>query len=326
MRAGPAVPICFIAAWNPGQRNPSVNLMNDMPLIGPGIEPFDWTVEPGGWFAAYSNLTSQASIFFSRGAPMLLQISQGAPITSTMPRILGYFNASTAEISAGQELVYELAQLGCSLKTSVKSLNDVTSLVDYLAAPTGLTVIRGTRRQGPAYAGLLEMLPDVKDQVVEVTVGAHPDPEMQLPLRSCGFNRRWTVGNWQVAGFAGAGHYKDDAGGGTSGNGRYTELGIDDLNCTHVPIYVGRSPHTQMLIGHPVVAVGVGASNLFIQVTRLLLLNGSLIFHVAVNNPTNEAVAVTLTSAGFSGGHAVTVLSQPTRTVTVQAGEHIVIQ
>jgi hypothetical protein len=240
--------------------------MNDMPKVGPGIEPYDWVVETGGWLAAYSNMTSQASIFFSRGAPMLLQISQGLPVTSTMPRLLGHFNASTAVISAGEELVYELAQLGTSLKTSIKSLNDVTALVDYLAAPTGLTVVRGTRRQGPAYAGLLEVLPDATDNVAEVKVGAHPDPEMLLPLRGCGFNRRWTVGHWQLTGFAGAGHYKDDARGGASGNGRYTELGVDDLNCTHVPMYVGRAPRTELLVGHPVVALGAGASELFIQV------------------------------------------------------------
>ena len=220
--------------------------------------------------------------------------------------------------------------MGTSLKTRIATRDDVTAIVDYLQAPTRLNAIRGTRHHhdGPAFVGLLELLPDAKDGVTEIAVGTHPDPEMQLPVHTCGFNRRWMVSNWQVAGFAGAGHYHDDAKGGTTGNGRWTELGLDDLNCTHVPIYVGRAPRTQIVIGHPVIALGstIGANDLFIQVTYLLLPNGSKVFHVAVNNPTDSDVTATLTSAGFGGGNAVAVMAPPTQVVTLAAGEDRVIQ
>jgi hypothetical protein len=63
-----------------------------------------------------------------------------------------------------------------------------------------------------------------------------------------------------------------------------------------------------------------------IQVTHLLLINGTTMFHVAVNNPTDETVTALLSSAGFSGDNVVTVMTRPTQTVTLHAGEYRVIQ
>ena len=85
--------------------------------------------------------------------------------------------------------------------------------------------------------------------------------------------------------------------------GGYTELGVDAQNFTHVPMYTGRAPRTHMRVGHPVVATGgAGAELVFIQVTRLLTPADAVgvkqhVFHVAVNNPADEAVSVTLTSS-----------------------------
>ena len=67
-------------------------------------------------------------------------------------------------------------------------------------------------------------------------------------------------------------------------------------------MYTGRAPRTHMRVGHPVVASGTGAELLFIQVTRLLTPADAVgvkqhVFHVAVNNPTDGAVSVTLTSS-----------------------------
>ena len=280
---GPSVPVCFVGGQNPGQSAPIVSEMAEMPPVGPGVEPFHLAIEPGGWFAAWSNESAQASIFFSRGGlPMDLQISRASPVTSTRPILMAAINSSTAAVAAGETWVYELAQLGTSLRTNVSSLADVTAIVEYLNAPTGLSIVRGTRRTGPSFAGLLEVLPDATDGVAEVAVGGHPDPAMLLPMRGCGLNRRWTVGLWQVSGFGGAGHYT------AAGEGRYTELGVDELNCSHVPLYTGRAPRTHVVLGHPVVARGAGSEDIFVQVTRLRLINGSMTFSVAANNPTGR--------------------------------------
>ena len=103
------------------------------------------------------------------------------------------------------------------------------------------------------------------------------------------------------------------------GCNKFTVLGVDSENATAVPLYVGLAKKTHVRIGHPVVATGEGAAEMFIQVTRLRVTNGSTLFHVAVNNPTQKAATVHL-SASFPE-----VGLQP-KSVTLQPGEHRVVQ
>lgn len=150
-------------------------------------------------------------------------------------------------------------------------------------------------------------------------MGGHPDPNMLLPLRVGGFRRRWTVGLWQDAGWVTTDPlYQDEPGGG------YTELGLDAHNYTHVPLYTGRAQLTRVRVGHPVVAVGSGADQLFVQATRLLTPPDAVgvrryQFHVAVNNPTFATVSVTLKSSFSEVG-------MPPQTLTLDPGEHRVLQ
>ena len=220
-------------------------------------------------------------------------------------------------------LVIELAQMGMSLRTAVASLADVLEIVRYIQEPTGLEIRMGERQTGAAATGLLEVLPHKASYMAEILVGPHPDANMLLPLRVAGFNRRWTVGLWQIAGFrtstAITAHYGN-------GTGRYSELGLDDYNATHVPLYTGRAPHgrTHVRVGHPVVATGLGADQLFIQVTHLLIPGPSgggtaTVFHVAVNNPTDNFVTATLASSFAEA-------KLPTQNVCLAPGEHMVLQ
>ena len=107
----------------------------------------------------------------------------------------------------------------------------------------------------------------------------------------------------------------------SNGTEVYTELGICDRNKTHVPLYVGRAP-THVLIGHPVVAVGPGADDLFVQVTRLrVTATQRAIWHIEINNPMDEPVIVKLHSSFPS-----VVLSDGNRVHTVEGGGRLVVQ
>jgi hypothetical protein len=111
-----------------------------------------------------------------------------------------------------------------------------------------------------------------------------------LPLRVGGFVRRWTVGLWQVTGYV-VGHYGQ-------GENRYSELGLDAHNFTHVPLYTGLAGSTHVRVGHPVVATGDGADRVFIQVTNVRLENSTDLFHVSLNNPTDAPITLVV-SSGF---------------------------
>ena len=132
-----------------------------------------------------------------------------------------------------------------------------------MRATFGLTLLRGVRRTGPSFAGLVELLPD-KNYVAEAVVLAHQDPMMVLPVRVGKLVRRWTVALHQIQGYC-LGHYG-------SGKNRWTELGLDADNNTHVPLYTGRANRTHVRIGHPVIGVGAGAEQCFIQCTRVRVL------------------------------------------------------
>jgi len=125
-------------------------------------------------------------------------------------------------------------------------------------------------------------------RAAEILVGGHPDPSMVLPLRLGGLKRRWTVAVQQLEGWVNAIEKNQ-----TSGESvLYSELGIDAQNYSAVPVYVGRAPRTHLRIGHPVVAAGRDAEQIFVQVTKLHLAAGKFMFHVALNNPLERSVDV----------------------------------
>ncbi len=77
----------------------------------------------------------------------------------------------------------------------------------------------------------------------------------------------------------------------------YRPLGVDREGRAYVPLYISQALRTHVVVGHPVVA-SEGGKSLFIQVTPLngppLAEDGTLRWHVSVNNPTGETVTATL--------------------------------
>jgi hypothetical protein len=145
------------------------------------------------------------------------------------------------------------------------------------------------------------------------STAANPAAEaLLLPLRVGPFKQsRWTVGLLQLAGYT-VGYYG-------SGANRYTSLGLDDEGFAYVPLYAGRAPLTHVVVGCPVTAKGAGAEDLFIQVTHVD--ENPQVWHVEVNNPTDQAITVTFhNDMKLPGFPAIT-----TAPVTVVAGGIVVL-
>ena len=301
--------------------SPAVTMMHGLVPAGGANQSF--AIPTGGWFAGFApGATAQTSIYFNRGRPILLR----AMAPRSGGNLLVVTVANLSAVAAGDKVTVELAQFGTSLHTDVGSLADVQALVQWISKPDGLQVLRGTRQLAAAHAGALEFSPD-KDSVCEIVVGASKDENMMSAVRVAGLNRRWTVGMYQDAGYPGFGQqydrWKDWQGHCASwavGCNRYTVLGLDATNTTNVPLFVGLAPQTHVRIGHPVVARGAGAEQVFIQATHVRAANGSTLWHVAVNNPTERHLAGLQLSASFPE------VAMASRAVSLAPGEHRVLQ
>jgi hypothetical protein len=181
----------------------------------------------------------------------------------------------------------------------------------YLSNPTGMQLVRG--KQSANDGGLLELLPD--NHAVELTIPKPEGVQITVPVRISGFNKRWTVGNYQVEGYRT--HYY------SKGNSGWTELGLDFEGRAYVPMFVSQAPKTHMKIGHPIVADEAG-KDIFIQVTRLnngqAEKDGAPAWHVSVNNPTDAVVTTTLKRTMDLPG-----LDFEEQKVTVKPGEYKVL-
>ena len=282
-------------------------------------------IPTGGWFAGWSsNGTAQTTIYFNRGVPLLFDALAPGPPTGGNLIHLKIANISGI-VDAGTKVAMEMGSFGTSLTGKpINTLGDIQEIVEWLTNPDGLRVLRGKRQVGPEFAGMLELLPD-PSYVAEVVIGACGDENMQNVVRVSGLQRRWTVALLQDAGYHGVGNHYDhgdwkghckDV---TLGCNLYTVLGFDKFNVTAAPLYVGLALKTHVRIGHPVIATGRGAEEIFIQVTHIRIKNGTTLYHVAVNNPTTTTLMVHL-SASFSE------VNLAPHTVMLQPGEHLNVQ
>lgn len=239
-------------------------------------------ISAGGWWAAWApNESTNSHVWFNRGAAVRIDVRASSGTD--------FFTVSSAaqnvSVSAGTRLEpFEFAQLGISMTQPIHTLSDVTDLIAWLDAPTGLSLSKGSRPSKRS-TGLFELAVDPSTFVTSMSVGQHPATDMMLPLHVSGLHHRWSVGMWQHTGYS-MGHY-------SNGSDVYTGLGLDDFNSSFVPLYVGRAPRHNITIGHPVIAVGQDAEELVIQVTRI---NASVAhsqspwpgWHVSVNNPLED--------------------------------------
>ena len=236
-------------------------------------------ISTGGWWAAWSPTQSTNShVWFNRGAAVRIDVraSSGTDFFTVSS------SAQNMSVLAGTRLEpFEFAQLGISMTQPIHTLGDVTDLIAWLDAPSGLSLSTGSRTNRSS--GLLELEVDPLAFVTSVEVGQHPAIDMMLPLHVSGLRHRWSAGMWQHTGYS-MGHY-------SNGSDVYTGLGLDDFNSSFVPLYVGRAPRHHVTIGHPVIAIGQDAEELVIQVTRI---NASVAkapwpgWHVSVNNPLED--------------------------------------
>jgi hypothetical protein len=213
-------------------------------------------------------------------------------------------------VSAGDSLVVEFAQVGLSLLAPpTTSTAAVLALRQYID-DTQLTITQGSRLTDATAKGLLEVMLDAKSGVAALSVPKAAEVPTLFPLRFKVLNPRWTVGLLQKHGYT-IGHYHRD------GVDRWTALGISLDGHSHAPLYTGMAAGpTDVSVGHPVIAAGTGAEQLFIQVTNV----GNQTWHVALNNPTDAPI-----SAVLSSGMGISQLRVPTGAVVVPAGGWVVL-
>ena len=284
-----ATPVIFVVETADGIREIDLTQLS-------GWEKF--ILPKGSWFAFYSPQLSNTHLFVNREKTLILEITAfGA----------GRFYADMAgkSVKKGDTYTYELFSITFPVDVEVKTADQLISTIDYLAKPTGMSIIKGQRIDS---GGLIEIAPT--EYIVEAVF---PKPEVKtnltLPLRIRGLNYRWSVGLLQKEGYV-----KGDYG---AGKNRYRPLGIDVYGNAYVPIYVDYAEETNIIAGHPVVA-DKGGESLFIQVTHVN--EKPQRWHVSVNNPTDKAITTTLRQTMALPG-----LDFQTQVVTVPEGGYTVL-
>ena len=104
---------------------------------------------------------------------------------------------------------------------------------------------------------------------------------MDLCHAGGGRTGNWTVGQLQLEGYS-QGFY-------TKGRNVYRQLGLDDRDLAHLAVYSGQARNTHNVVGHP---VQCDNPKLIIGVTQLSV--KPCRYHIAVNNPTDDAIKTTL--------------------------------
>ncbi len=256
-------------------------------------------LRPGDWIAYFSPNLASATLLINRANPVTWELHGNHQQVTT--------NMGGLQAAPGMTYAWELFAASAMVSVPIRSVDDVTARLSYLANPTGMQIRQGTRVESP---GFIELDPGIA-KVVEVSMPRPQTPlYLTVPLRIPNLNRRWTAGLWQIDGYV-----KGDYG---KGQNRYRPLGIDDYGFAYVPLYVDKADPTHVVAGHPVTANGAGR-DLFRQVT--LLRENPHQWHIAVNNPTDKPITTTLES------HMdLPNLVLPQGPLTIAPGEHRVIR
>jgi len=261
-------------------------------------------LDTGGWFAMYSSELCNTQLFINRGDPVFLDLNEVRAFWVEV-----WADMQTRPVKPGDTYRAEFFTMTWPLDQVLTDARQIADVVAYLTDPTGLELKRGKRGECPG--GILELVPD--DHAVELAVPRPKGFQVNLPMRVSGFNRRWTVGHYQIAGHRT--HYYSAKPSG------WRELGLDFAGRAYVPLYVSMAPRTHCTVGHPVVADPRG-KDLFIEVTRIN--DGSKdkpsAWHVSVNNPTDKPVTTTLRRVMSLPG-----LAFEKAALTIQPGEYRVV-
>ncbi|HEY3415859.1 MAG TPA: hypothetical protein VGM23_03150, partial [Armatimonadota bacterium] len=262
-------------------------------------------LETGDWFALFSGQPANTHLFINRGAPVYMDAN---PNTNYWLQLWADVNKKPVKV--GDTYDTEFFNITWPMSERIIDAKTIANVVGYLEKPDGLQITRGTQANSPG--GLLELTPD--NYAVELAIPKPKDlPTLTVPVRVSGFNKRWSIGLYQVDGYRT--HYYSKA------NSGWRALGLDNDGRAYAPLYVSKAANTRVMIGHPVVADAAG-KDLFIQTTRI---NDGLdgkppLWHLSVNNPTDKPVTTTLKRAMDLPG-----LDFTEQTLTLQPGEYRVI-
>jgi hypothetical protein len=257
----------------------------------------EMVIETGGWFGLWSPAVSNAQLFSVRGAALRVRVIAPRHDPAWFTVTAAATNAtSSLVVNTGDTFVTELAQLGLSLTSQLPSVDSLIQLHDFLRNPP-ITVMSGPQLECALICD--SVVNRSSNFTTELLAPRYVgDRDMMLPLRVGGLNPRWSAGLWQKHGFPGSA-------GAIYGNGtdRYTALGVEEGGGrAFVPLYVGEAA-TRVVVGHPVIADGDRADELFIQVTHVDA-SPSSVWHVSLNNPTNATIRamvhVAMTPARFA--------------------------
>ncbi len=241
------------------------------------------TVAKGQWLAFLSKDAAFNTMLLSNhGDPMRFSFSKNSQgsgeyvFETELP-------PERREFAEGEKLVTNLLAFSWPKNEPIRNPEELEKALKYILSPTGLEITRGKRTDG--WPLLIEVIAD--RFVAELLIPREPKDivPVNLPVRISGLNPRWSAGLFQISGENGLEYY---------GPGRevFRPLGLDPEGRAYFPLFASRYDMTHVVAGHPIVASGTNADQLFIQV---IALKGPQegqpgLWNVTVNNPTDQPI------------------------------------
>lgn len=270
-----------------------------------GTAPITERVETGSWFGYCSDETFNGVLFINRGEPVFVHVDYKSD-ASFRGRVTADLVGQVLE--AGDSMHYELFSVNESIDMEDRGAGRFKRVVKYLDRPDGLKLVSGTREESP---GVFDVNSGEEDSPVEITVRKPKNRiGLTIPVRISGLNSRWSAGLLQVKGHS-TGYYTD-------GENVYSALGFDLDGRVHAALYPDYAEMTHVVVGHPVVC---DQPELFIEAMPRTGPEGTYVWHVAANNPTDEDV-----TAEFRQSTKLPGLEFAKQEHTIPAGGHLVLQ
>jgi hypothetical protein len=281
-----------------------------------GYKTTDVRMSAGGWWALWSPEPSQTQLFTWRSKDDVEVTIERCTATACFGNWFKISAVTPLAVQAGDTLTVEFAQIGLSLLApQTTSTDEVLALVNYINATPQLEITTGARLTDASSRGLLELSLDDASGVVAFSVPQAAEAHTMLPMRVKAACDRWSIGLLQTQGYT-IGHYGN-------GTDRWTALGLSLDGHAHAPLFTGLAA-TDVVVGHPVIAMDPPGRDLFIQVTKAVANDTAphrlQTWHVALNNPTDSPIKTRLSSA-----MGIAELYLPSGAMTIGPGDWIVL-
>ena len=260
-------------------------------------------IAKGQWFGFFAGQSFNNVLFINRGEPFVVSVY---PENNQWKAHIAA-DIEGRHVSAGEEYYHELFSVNEAVGITESGPDRFRRVLAYLDAPDGMKVVRGERMASPGFFDVSTRDPGIPAELIV------PRPEEEIgitiPVRVSGLNSRWSTGLFQVEGHS-TGYYSD-------GTEVYTSLGYDFDGRVYAALFPDQSERTHVLIGHPVVC---NEQDLFIEVMPRSGPDGGYVWHVAVNNPTDQEVTAT-----FQVGMDLPGLDFGKQQHAIPSGAHVVL-